>query len=71
MNNLNFIEIGKVSFVKTYLRSQAIKMYPWAQHTLMADGGYYCFEKREDLLNFRRKLEYDINQTSEMVGLSG
>lgn len=61
---------GRVRFIKTHMRTNALKMYPWAQHTIVADGGYYCFEFKDDLIDFKRRLNDDINQAPEMVGFS-
>ena len=51
---------GRVRFVKAAMRTLALKLYPWAQHTLQMDGGYYCFEFKEDLIDYkeRNKWEY-------------
>jgi hypothetical protein len=59
---MNNETIGRVRYVKTTMRTHALKLYPWTQHTLIADGGYYCFECKEDFLDFKRKLLNDITQ---------
>jgi hypothetical protein len=65
-----FTQTGRITFLKTALRTNALKMYPWAQHTVIADGGYYCFEKQQDYIDFKRRLQDDINQAIDMVGIS-
>lgn len=54
-------EKGRVRFIKTTMRTNALKMYPWAQHTLMMDGGYYCFEFKEDLLAYKEKEKWEYS----------
>jgi len=61
INNTNK---GRIRYIKTSMRTQALKLYPWAQHTIVADGGYYCFENKDDFLDFKRKLLNDITQTA-------
>ena len=53
------MEKGRVRFLKTAMRTNALKMYPWAQHTLAMDGGFYCFEFKEDLLAYKEKEKWE------------
>jgi hypothetical protein len=55
---------GRVSFIKTAMRTIALKKYPWAQHTLMMDGGYYCFEFKEDLIAYKEKQKWEYSDVN-------
>ena len=53
------MDIGRVRYIKTNMRTNALKMYPWAQHTLAMDGGFYCFEFKQDLEAYKEKQKWE------------
>lgn len=55
---------GRVRFIKTQMRTNALKMYPWAQYTLKLDGGYYCFELLEDLEAYKEKQKWEYSNAN-------
>jgi hypothetical protein len=55
---------GRIRFVKTNMRTNALKLYPWAQHTLQMDGGFYCFECKEDQLEYKEKMKWELSSVN-------
>lgn len=61
IDNMTNLEKGRVRFIKTTMRTSALKMFPWAQYTLKMDGGYYCFELLEDLTAYKEKHKWEYS----------
>lgn len=59
---MSIIQEGRVRFVKTTMRTQVLKMYPWAKYTLRMDGGFYCFETEEDLNIYKEKMKWELSK---------
>lgn len=55
---------GRIRFLKTSIRTVALKFYPWAQHTLRMDGGYYCFEFKEDQECYKERMKWELSHES-------
>lgn len=56
---------GRVRFLKTTMRTTALKFYPWAQHTLQMDGGYYCFEFKQDLDDYKERNKWEYSSVKD------
>lgn len=61
---MNHKSKGRIRFVKTNMRTNALKLYSWAQFTLAMDGGYYCFECKEDQEAYKEKMKWELSSAN-------